>query len=230
MMRSDKFKAYKLRMRGRSYAEISRLLKVPKSTLSSWFADLEIPSESKARILKRVHDLSLNGLLARNKSQTEQAEKRASDINSAARKSIGPLSRRDVFMVGLSLYWAEGYKRPIIKNGKVRTYHPVRITNSDPNIIRLYMRFLREVCDVADERITANFRYFEHQDEVQLLNFWQKVIKIPYSGFRKSSKQISISSQRKRPFNVLPYGVLQVSVNDTKLYHKIMGWIDGVSQ
>ena len=215
-------------MQGRSYSEISRLLKVPKSTLSSWFSDLEIPEAARKRIANRVRELSYKGLLALNKSQTLKAEKRAQIINKEAQMSIGILSQRDLFMIGLSLYWAEGYKRPIIKNGKPRTYHPVRLTNSDPGLIKIYMKFLREICNVNDEHITASLRFFEHQDEAYLLNFWQKIIKIPYSGFRKSSKVISISSQRKRPFNVLPYGILQVSVNDTKLFHKIMGWIEGV--
>lgn len=227
-MRPDKFKAYKLRMAGRSYAEISRLLKMPKSTLSTWFSSLEIPEEAKARILKRTRETSLKSLLVLNKSQTHQAEKRALVTKTNAQKSIGPLSKRDLFMVGISLYWAEGYKRPVIRNGKPRTYHSVRITNSDPSLIKTYMRFLREICGVAEEKISANVRMFDHQDEAYLLDFWQKIVKIPHSQFKKSTKFISISSQRKRPFNILPYGTIQITVNDTSLYHKIMGWIEGL--
>jgi len=229
-MRADKFKAYRLRMQGRSYNEISRLLKVPKSTLSGWFSELELPEEAKQRIAKRVFEGSVKALAVLNKIQTQNAENRAFDTKTSAEKSVGALSKRDLFMIGVSLYWAEGYKRPVVRNGRVRTYHSVRITNSDPNVIKLYMRFLREICEVDDKKITASLRFFEHQNEAELLNFWQKIVRIPHSGFRKSSQLVSISSQRKRPFNILPYGTLQVTVNDTVLYHKIIGWINGISQ
>ena len=32
----------------------------------------------------------------------------------------------------------------------------------------------------------------------------------------------------KRPFNRLPFGVIQVRISNTNLFHKIMGWIEGV--
>ena len=131
-------------------------------------------------------------------------------------------------MIGTALYWAEGYKRPTFRNGKARTSHPVRITNSDPQLVAIFMRFIREVCKVPDEKITASLRIFEHQNESYLLDFWQKIVKIPYSRFGKSYTGISISSKGKRPFNILPYGVIQVSINSTPLYHKIMGYIQGL--
>lgn len=229
-MRSDKFKAYKLRMQGRSYTEISNLLFVPKSTLSNWFSELIIPEGARERINKRVYAKSTAALIERNKSQTYQAEKRASGTRSLASSQVGSLSDRDLFIVGIALYWAEGHKRPIIARGKIRTYHPVSFTNSDPKLISLFMRFLRETCQVPEEKIKAHLRIFDHQNEVYILDFWQKTAKIPMSNFGKVYRGISISSQHKRPYNILPYGTLQIRVNDTSLFHKIMGWIDGLQR
>lgn len=229
-MRSDKFKAYKLRARGRSYNEISRLLHVPKSTLSGWFSGLVLSEEASQRIRTRVQKATEKSILKFNRMQTHTAEARAHDTQARGVKEIGRLSQRDILLLGTSLYWAEGYKKPIVRNGRVRTYHPVRLVNSDPALIVLFLRFLREVCAVPEQKIIASLRLFEHQNDAYLLDFWQKTTKIPSSGFRKSTKSVSISSQRKRPFNTLPYGILQLSVNDTVLYHKIMGFIEGLKK
>lgn len=228
-MRSDKFKAYKLRIVGRSYNEISQLLGVPKSTLSGWFADLKLPEEAMKRLKNRVHATSLHGLIARNKNQTILAEARSKEMYEKGRRLIKNISKRDLLVIGTSLYWAEGYKRPVVIKGKARTSHRVSLTNSDPKLICIFLQFLKEICEVPNEKITIWIRYFEHQDSAYLLDFWQKKCNIPYSSFRKTLQTVSISSQRKKSYNSLPFGVAQISVSNTNLYHKIMGLISGIA-
>lgn len=229
-MRSDKFKAYKLRMAGRSYNEISRLLRVPKSTLSGWFTDLELPEKATKRLKDRVDAASIRGLIARNKNQTILAEARSKEMHAGGTKLIKNISKRDLLIIGTALYWAAGYKRPVVIKGKTRTSHRVSLTNSDPDLICIFLQFLRETCKVPDDKITIWIRYFEHQDQTYLLDFWQKKCNIPYSNFRKTLQTVSISSQRKKSYNSLPFGVAQISVNSTNLYHKIMGLISGIAK
>jgi len=162
-------------------------------------------------------------------AQTHLAQRRARQARKESKKEIGSLSKRDIFIMGVSLYWAEGYKRPVIRNGKVRTSHIVSLTNSDPNLIKSFLRFLREICLVDEEKIIANLRIFEHQNEAYLLDFWSKATNIDINRFRKTYVGPSISSKGKRPFNILPYGTLQIGIGNTNLYHKIMGWIDGLN-
>ncbi len=228
-MRLDKEKALKLRLQGRSYSEIQQLLGVPKATLSAWFSGLDIPDAARERIKKRVYEKSIAGLIKRNHLQTHLAEQSARSLREKAKREVIKLSKKDIFLIGIALYWAEGYKRPRIVNGKMRTSHSVSMTNSDPALMKTFLRFLREVCLVPEERITANLRIYEHQNANYLLDFWSKATNIPPSKFQKFYYGISKSSLGKRPFNVLPYGTIQVRVNDTKLYHKIMGWIEGMA-
>lgn len=227
-MRKDKNQALKLRLSGKSYNEITKILSVPKSTLSEWFTGLELSTKAQDRIKQRVSSGSLAGLIKRNKRQTHLAEQRAQNTRSAARKEIGNLSSRDLFILGVALYWAEGYKRPIIKNGKARTYHSVALTNSDPYLVNVYLRFLREICEVPESKIIAAVRIYQHHNEQHLLNFWSKTTLIAQSRFKKTYYGVSKSSQGKRPFNILPYGTIQISVYDSSLYHRIMGWIGGL--
>jgi|SRR3989344_1218799 len=228
-MRLDKQQALKLRLQGRSYSEINKLLGVSKATLSDWFATLELSDKAQKRISDRVYEKSISAIIKRNKLQTHLAQERAKNTRETAKKEVGTLSKNELFLIGISLYWAEGYKRPKIENGKIKTSHSVSITNSDPYLIKIFLRFLREICEVPEERIGANVRIYEHQNANYLLDFWSKITKITPSKFEKFYYGVSKSSLGKRPFNILPYGTIQIRVNNTELYHKIMGWIDGLA-
>src|SRR3989338_3485612 len=225
-MRPDKSKALKLRLQGRSYNEITALLGVPRSTLSGWFGNLEISPSARERISKRVHAGSLRGLIKKNKLQTHAAEQKARAIRLQGAMQINNLSKSELRILGATLYWAEGYKRPIIRNGKARTSHPVSLSNSDPFLVQAFLKFLRNVCEVPEEKIGAQLRIYEHQNAKNLLNFWSKTTGIPKNKFEKFYYGVSKSSQGKRPFNILPYGTIQIRVNSTALYHQIMGMIE----
>lgn len=58
----------------------------------------------------------------------------------------GNLSHADerLKLAAVMLYWAEGYK---VGNGTVD------FTNSDPLMVVLFMRFLREICRVSEKRV-----------------------------------------------------------------------------
>jgi transcriptional regulator of acetoin/glycerol metabolism len=228
-MRIDKNKALKLRLAGQSYNEINKTLGVPKSTLSGWFTGLQLSKTACTRLEKRVHQGSINGLVKRNKNQTHLAKQRARRTRTEAATEIKNLTQNELKLMGVALYWAEGYKRPIVKNGKERTYHPVALANSDPQLIKLFLRFLREVCGVSDAQIMASIRIFEHMNEKQLMVFWQGTTGLPKKNFQKTYYGVSKSSKGKRPFNRLPYGTIAIRVNSTPLFHKIMGWIEGLA-
>lgn len=229
-MRSDRQNALKLRLSGKSYNEISSILKIPKSTLSNWFTGLKLSTKAQKRIASRVYQGTLHGLIKRNKQQTHLAIQRARKIRACAEREIKNLSFNELKLIGAALYWAEGYKRSIMRNGRELTYHSVALTNSDPKLITIFLKFLREVCDVADKQIKAEIRIYEHMSEQNLFSFWQKITKLPKENFGKTYYGISKSSQGKRPFNRLPYGTVLIRVNNTNLFHKIMGWIEGLAE
>ena len=225
-MRRDKELALKLRLLGNSYSQIQKKLGVPKSTLSGWLSSVLLSEKSANKILLRAKKKSLAGLIKRNKNQTKLAWERALKIQSEAGEELVDIGKRNLFFIGVSLYWAEGYKRLKVKNGKQVTHHPVSLTNSDPALVRMFLRFLRECCVVPDTKIKAGLRIFEHQNDKELLDYWHKQTRIPLENFSKTYVGVSVSSQHKRPYNQLPYGVLQVVVADTRLFHKIMGYIE----
>jgi hypothetical protein len=170
----------------------------------------------------------LAGLLKHNKNQTALAIKRRDEIRKAARAQIKDISNDDLLIIGAVLYWAEGYKRPIIRNGREVTSHPICLTNSDPRLLLAFLEFAKRICGVPTSRIKVDLRIFKHLNETHVVNYWSRELGIPRGNFQKTHVTISKSSLGKRPFNRLPYGVVQIRINDTNLFHKIMGWIEGL--
>jgi hypothetical protein len=129
------------------------------------------------------------------------------------------------------LYWAEGDK----------TRNSVRLTNSDPALIALFGRFLRECFGVPEENFRVNcYLFADHvgrQREVE--QFWLDVLGLPGACLRKSIvNSYSRASKRKR-VNKLPYGTCKVVVHRTEIVQTIYGsiqefagferpeWLDG---
>jgi len=229
-MRTDKTRAIKLRLSGQSYKQISDKLQIPKSTLSGWFSLLSLSPTARKKIEQRGYKKAITALVKRNKQQTIFAFKRAHTIQAQAASEINKLSSRELLIVGAVLYWAEGYKRLIIRNGKERTHHVVSLTNSDPALVKIFIRFLKEICLVPPQDIRISIRMFENQNEKNIRAYWLAVTGMPKSNFGKIYKGISISSQRKKPFNRLPYGIVQVIVQKTVLFHRILGHIEGIKK
>lgn len=228
-MRKDKELAIKLRLQGKSYSQIRDVLGISKGTLSSWLSSLQLSPVVANKIQKRGKKIAIKTLIERNKSQTTEAVKRRNKIKNNAKKFVKNISQNDLFFLGVALYWAEGYKRVKKVRGREVTSHPVSLTNSDPNLIKIFLRFLREICLVQEGAIKADIRIFEHQNENTLLNFWSDITDIPTYRFGKTYYGVSKSSLGKRPFNILPFGTIQIRVNNTNLFHMIMGWIEGVA-
>lgn len=221
-MRDDKQKAKKLRLKGYSYNEIKEKLGIPKSTQSGWFKELKLPDKAKERLEKRKTK-GTKHLIKRNKRQTKKAKKKAEKIKKKASSSIKELTHEELKLIGCSLYWAEGYKRQELGC-------TVSLANSDPKLVAVFMKFLRQVCKVSNSRFRAQLFLYDNIKEEEAKDFWTEVTDIPKTQFQKTQTETSISSKRDRPHNRLPYGTIQIRVSDTDLFHKIMGWTKGIKQ
>lgn len=217
-----------MRLSGLSYTQISLELKVPKSTLSYRLRDLSLTLEAKNKIRNTYSDGYKKGLLNRSVLQTKLALQRARDTRSLAQLDVDEINLSTLKFIGVALYWGEGYKKLAKVKGKERTSHAVSLTNSDPKLIKMFVTFLIRVCEVNPEKIKFGLRLFEHQDSVEILNFWIKELGLSATNFGKVYYGVSISSQRKKEFNSLKYGTLQVNVYNTQLFYRIMGWLDGI--
>lgn len=222
-------RALKLRLVGKSYNEINKVLGVPKSTLSGWFKDVVLSDAARTRLVSRTRLGSLV-LAKRNKMQTQRAEERARKTKSAAKKEVPTLTRRDMLVIGAVLYWAEGYKRLKIKDGKERMDHKISFVNCDAEMVSIFIRFLQNVLGISPEKIRLTMRLFAHINEDEARVYWMRTTGLPRERFFKTTYLVSGASKGVRPFNRLPYGTLQVEVCDTVKFHHLIGLIEGVKE
>jgi len=227
-MNAVRAQALQLRLAGKSYKEIRDTLGVPKSTLSGWFKNIVLSDRARERLDLRMRSEGSKKLITLNKLQTHKAEQRARAVHSSARKEIPVLAKRDLLIIGTVLYWAEGYKRLHIRDGKERMSHTISFVNADPIMIKTFLRFLREILEVAPDEIHLTMRLYLHINEKSAQKYWMKITELPSSRFHRTTNMVSIASKNKRPYNRLPYGTLQVAVNDTAKFHHLLGLIEGV--
>ena len=121
--------ARELRIQGLSYNEIVAQLGVSKSSVSLWVRDIPCPER-----FAYVHsERRLEGLRKFNEARSAR---HAAETETAAAE-IGELTDREVLIAGAIAYWCEG-----AKNKPNRKANRVVFINSDPGLIRFFLRFL----------------------------------------------------------------------------------------
>lgn len=212
-MRKDKEQAFELRRKNMSYKSISRELDIPLGTLSGWFRN-ELWSQEIRDKLGAEASLAFPEKL---KSIVAANKKRWSDINKVHKQEATNefLGLRDdpLFLAGIMLYWGEGEKQP--KSSKVR------LTNSEPEMIRIFYLFLTKSLKISPEKIKAwLLLYPDLVDPVQK-NFWSKATGIPIAQFSKST-----FIRGRHPTKRLSYGVCTVYVNSRAFKERILKWLE----
>lgn len=127
-----------------------------------------------------------------------------------------PRSRREEHLriAGAMLYWAEGSNRP--------QESFVDFVNSNPDMVRLFVTFLRRVCGVSDHRLRAFLYCYANQNPQSLTRFWSRLTGIPATRF---SRPYVRKDFRREKVGRVPYGVVHVRYFDKKLLLTIQAWI-----
>lgn len=204
--------------RGHSYKEIHKNLKVSKTTINHWFKKL--PKKDQENIKKhRIKNWqkAYRKTAKKIKKETKRKEKK---IQKKAAGEVGEISKRELFLIGLALYWGEGNKRE--KN-------QIQFTNSDPKMISLMMRFFRKIYQVKEEKFYMQMVLHEGVSTEIALKFWSKLTNVSREQFKKPCFSISKRSKGKRNPKRLPYGTLQIRILDKNLTHTLYGHIAGLA-
>jgi hypothetical protein len=155
MKRSERLDAIRLRREGSTYDDLMRRFGIAKSTLWRWLKADGLVEQQPQRLteLKRLAQRKGAAVVKANRIARTRA------ILDRASQDIGALSRRDLWFLGLALYWAEGAKQ---KPGNVSA--GVIFTNSDPAAVRLFIVWVAEVCGISPERLSFDFYLHETAD------------------------------------------------------------------
>ena len=210
-MRNDRHLAIELRKRGISYNKIQKKLGIPKSTISYWFKNESWSQEIKKVLTKKALYVAKKRLRLVNKARRIKWEKWRKNARKEARKEFFYLQKDPLFLAGLMLYWGEGDSK--IENGIVR------LSNTDPKMIKIISLFLQQKCGVPKEKIRITLILYPDLDENKCKTLWSKVSGIPKNKFYKT--QIIYG---KHPTKRLKYGICNIYVASRKLKEKILIW------
>src|SRR5581483_3318296 len=120
---ADRERARALRLEGKTYKQIRAELDVSSATLSMWLRDLPHPQPDRA-----AHAAHMHRILATRRNEQREAQK------AAAFAEVGEISDRELMLLGVALYWAEGVKdKPYSR----REY--IQFINSDAGMMRVFL-------------------------------------------------------------------------------------------
>ncbi|PIS17212.1 MAG: hypothetical protein COT59_01910 [Candidatus Nealsonbacteria bacterium CG09_land_8_20_14_0_10_42_14] len=212
----EKLKARFLRKRGLSVKEIQRRLGVSRSSVSLWVREVRLTKRQLRKLYLNKKTGGLKGSIIAAMNKIRQREAITKKLMEKGIKEVGRLSKRDKFITGIAMYFAEGDKGD--KN--------VSFSNSDPRAITFMVSWLQNVCRVPKEKFRVSIYLHDNLDEKKAKRFWSRLTKIPLSQFRKSYI-VKNNPYRLRKVRHI-YGVARVTVSDANLHRKIMGWISGI--
>ncbi|MFF3845593.1 hypothetical protein [Streptomyces sp. NPDC002328] len=210
-------RARELRLQGWTYDQIEVELGCSKSSVSLWVRDLPKPERrtpaEQARLANRKrweHELAVRD------EKRQQTKK-------AAASEIGELTARDLFLIGVALYWAEGAKdKPYAR----REY--VQFVNSDPGAISVFLAWL-DLLGVERERLRYRVMIHMTADVAHAEQYWAGLAGIDASLLQPTTlKQHNPKTVRKNVGENYR-GCFVISVlKGADLYRRIEGWWSGM--
>lgn len=216
-------KAIRLRNKGLSYSEIQRQVPVAKSTLSILLRNVRLNQKAKKIIEGKLTKGQKMGAKAR---RTERIS-RENNIKNLARDEIKKINSKDLFLMGLMLYWGEGSKA---RDGNIS--QQVAFANSDPKMCRLFLCWLTDAVNVNPDDIyfSIYINSIFRGKASAAINYWVEQMAVPKSRFTGIYfTNTKFSNRNKRESRKNYNGILRIRVKkSTDLNRRIAGWIDGV--
>jgi transcriptional regulator with XRE-family HTH domain len=168
----DKSKAIDLRKKGMSYSQIKAKLGISKGTLSGWLQGMPLSEER----IRELRDFSPMRIERCRNTKMKKREKRLDFVYQKMLKDIGKLSKRDLFLAGLFLYWGEGSKT---------SKYTTAFTNTDPAMVKFFIKWITSCFDVKKSELNILLHLYKDMDINESMGFWSKELKLPLSQFKK---------------------------------------------
>ena len=216
-----KEKAIALRKEGNSLSEILKHINVAKSTLSLWLKDVGLSKAQHQRLTAKRLEAARRG----GKAKRQQRILRMEKINEETLADITHITKRELWLIGIALYWAEGSKEKEYRLGT-----GLQFGNSDPRMIKLFIRWLKNQ-GVSIDRL--KFEIYIHKNSVNSIDYvkpyWSKATGFPLKNFNHVYyKKNKIKTNRKN-IGSLYYGGLRVRVSESSgLNRRIAGWTEAI--
>ena len=205
-------RARELRLQGWTYDRIEVELGCSRSSVSLWVRDL--PKPERRRTPEEAAAIARRGWEAKLRVRDEERQR----TKDAAKQAVGDLSARELFLVGVGLYWAEG--------GKDKPYdrrENVAFVNSDPGMIKVFLAWL-DLLGVERERLRFTVMIHETADVAGAERYWARLAGADRSAFNKTTlKRHNPKTVRKNVGDAYRGCLLIKVLKGAELYRRIEG-------
>lgn len=131
------------------------------------------------------------------------------------RAHVGEISDRDLLIAGTALYAGDGAK----------TDGSVTFTNTNPQMIALYCRWLRRFFDIDESRLRVRLYLHEGLSEAAAVTHWAEVTGIPPRQFHKSHRAVADDGIRHSKH---VDGCAAVVYSSKPVHRRIMGLVQAL--
>lgn len=174
----------------------------------------EIGKELGISWRKVIYLMDKHGIKRRSRSEAIYCKHNPNGDPFKIKKQLTPEQER-LKALALGLYWGEGAK-----------YNPIsiRITNSNPFLLKTFIKFLREICGVNPQKIKLWLTVHSDTPIEMVEQYWSQQLNISLSQF---SKTVVINHRGSGTYrNKSPYGTATVCVHNMKLRQILQEWLD----
>lgn len=199
--------ALEMRKQGSSYSQIKQKLKVSKSSLSLWLRHMPLP-ESQIRTLR---DHSAKRIEHFRETMKRKRVTRLQSVYHKVSKEVGVISKRDLFIAGLFLYWGEGTKADP---------YMVMFTNTDPAMIKFFIHWI-QLFGISKNELKIYLHLYSDMNINKAIQFWSNELDIPLSAFRKPYIKQTISKKQKNYKGRFGFGTCNIYVSKRDTREKI---------
>lgn len=212
-MRNDKEKAIQLRLSGKSYKNIRRELGIPISTLAGWFKGASWSKDIRDRLSAEVSWSNPKALKLLAHANRQRWNLKREEYRIAAAKEFNKLKKDPLFLAGIMLYWGEGEKQ--------QKSSIVRLSNSEPEMIRTFNLFLTRILGLSTDKIYAWLLLYPDLIDPVQKKFWSTATGLTAEQFKNS-----VFIKGRHPVKRLSYGVCTIAVNSRALKERLFTWIE----
>jgi hypothetical protein len=216
--------AVMLRRQGRSRSQIQQILGgISNSTLNQILQGEPLPPERTGPRYEESRRRAAEGVQRYWAAERPAREAARAAISAAAAAQVGELTDREIIVAGAIAYWCEG-----AKSKPYRLDEQVRFINSDPALIRLFLKFL-DRAGVSRERLRYCVHIHESGDVQAATRYWASVTSAAPDRFARPVIKHHVPRIARPRDNTDYHGCLKVSVaKSSALYREISGWAHGI--
>jgi len=194
-----------LRQNGFSFKEISDVLGISKSTASLWLRNEKMTDKGRRRFDGMIARSVLKGVKTNAKKKRDY-QKRL-DAGCSVMRDGKKYGKNDLKIFLALLYWGEGSK----------TGKRLCLTNSDPGLIKTYLKLLRKVFVVDEKKFTVWLYLHDYHEREEMISFWSEVTAIDRKRFKVYNKK-NTAVRKKDDYR----GCASVRYGDYKIFDEIM--------